>query len=233
MGKPDIEALEIKSRLSNINNIFDVTTQPLIMDADTGGKSEHFAINIKSMERLGISAVIIEDKTGLKKNSLFGNEVEQSQEDPIIFGEKIRRARDSLVSDDFMIVARSESLILEKGLTDALDRAKIYMDCGARDKMINSRNKNPKEIFAFADAFKKDFANTPLVEVPTSFNTVLREDFGKAGINILIYANHMLRSSYPAMWNTAMSILKHGRTLEIENQLISVKQILELIPGTK
>ena len=228
MGKPDIEALEINARLANINNIFDVTTKPLIMDADTGGKSEHFAINVRSMERLGISAVIIEDKTGLKKNSLFGNEVEQSQEDASIFGEKIRHARDSLVSEDFMIVARIESLILEKGLEDALDRAKIYMDCGAHGIMIHSRSKSPK-IFDFTEDFKKHYPSTPLVVVPTSFNEVFEKDFENAGVNILIYANHMLRSSYPAMWNTALVILKHGRTLEVEDRLISVKQILELI----
>lgn len=233
MGKPDIEALEINTRLVNINNIFDVTTKPLIMDADTGGKSEHFAINIKSMERLGISAVIIEDKTGLKKNSLFGNDVEQSQEDANIFGEKIRQARDSLVSEDFMIIARIESLILDKGLDDALDRARIYMDSGAHGIMIHSRNKSPREIFDFTENFKKQYSSTPLVVVPTSFNEVVREDFENAGVNILIYANHMLRSSYPAMWNTALGILKHGRSLEVEDQLISVKQILELIPGTK
>jgi phosphoenolpyruvate phosphomutase len=203
------------------------------MDADTGGKEEHFAINAKSMERLGISAVIIEDKTGLKKNSLFGNDVEQAQEDPNIFGQKIRRARNSIASDDFMIIARIESLILEKGLDDALERARIYIDAGAHGIMIHSRNKSPKEIFNFAATYKRENPDIPLVVVPTSFNTVTKKEFENAGVNILIYANHMLRSSYPAMWNTALGILKHGRSLEIENQLISVNQILELIPGTK
>lgn len=233
MGKPDIEALEINTRLSNINNIFDVTTKPLIMDADTGGKAEHFAINVRSMERLGISAVIIEDKTGLKKNSLFGNDVDQSQDEPLIFGDKIRNARDSLVSEDFMIIARIESLILEKGLDDALERARIYIDHGAHGIMIHSRQKSPGEIFEFADAYKKEYPNIPLVVVPTSFNTVVKQEFEDAGVNIMIYANHMLRSSYPAMWNTALSILKHGRTEEIEDKLISINEILELIPGTK
>ena len=233
MGKPDIEALEIHTRLSNINNIFDVTTKPLIMDADTGGKAEHFAINARSMERLGISAVIIEDKTGLKKNSLFGNDVEQSQEEPLIFGEKIRCARNSLVSEDFMIIARIESLILEKGLDDALERSRIYIDSGAHGIMIHSRNKSPEEVFKFSELYKNEHPNIPLVVVPTSFNTVTKKEFEDAGVNILIYANHMLRSSYPAMWSTALGILEHGRTFEIENQLISVNQILELIPGTK
>ncbi|MDA7766413.1 phosphoenolpyruvate mutase [Alphaproteobacteria bacterium] len=233
MGKPDIEALDINTRLSNINNIFDVTTKPLIMDADTGGKAEHFAINVRSMERLGISAVIIEDKTGLKKNSLFGNDVDQSQEEPIIFGDKIRNARDKLVSNDFMIIARIESLILEKGLEDALERARIYVDHGAHGIMIHSREKSPDEIFKFSDAYKKEHPDIPLVVVPTSFNTVVKQEFEDAGVNILIYANHMLRSSYPAMWNTALGILKHGRTEEIEHNLISINEILDLIPGTK
>ena len=155
MGKPDIEALEINARLANINNIFDVTTKPLIMDADTGGKTEHFVINVKSMERLGISSVIIEDKTGLKKNSLFGNDVEQSQEDPVTFGDKIRKAREGLVSEDFMIVARIESLILDKGLDDAVHRAEVYVDHGAHGIMMHSRKKSPKEIFDYADIHKK------------------------------------------------------------------------------
>ena len=233
MGKPDIEALEINTRLTNINNIFDVTTKPLIMDADTGGKAEHFAINVKSMERLGISAVIIEDKTGLKKNSLFGNDVDQSQEEPAIFGDKIRIARDGLVSEDFMIIARIESLILDKGLNDALERARIYVDHGAHGIMIHSRQKSPNEVFKFADEYKKEHPDIPLVVVPTSFNTVVKQDFEDAGVNIMIYANHMLRSSYPAMWNTALGILKHGRTKEVEKDLISINEILELIPGTK
>lgn len=233
MGKPDIEALEINARLSNINDIFDVTTKPLIMDADTGGKSEHFAINVRSMERLGISAVIVEDKTGLKKNSLFGNDVEQLQEDPITFAYKIRCGRDNLVSDDFMIIARIESLILDKGMDDALERARIYIDHGAHGIMIHSRQKLPDEVFKFATKFKSEHTNVPLVVVPTSFNTVVRHEFEDAGFNMLIYANHMLRSSYPAMFKTAQDILKHGRTKEVEDSLISIQEILELIPGTK
>ena len=186
MGKPDIEALDISKRLENINNIFDVTTKPLIMDADTGGKVEHLNLNIKSMERLGISAVIIEDKTGLKKNSLFGNDVDQSQEEPLIFGDKIRNARDSLVSEDFMIIARIESLILEKGLDDALERARTYVDHGAHGIMIHSRQKSPEEIFKFADSYKKEYPDIPLVVVPTSFNTVVKQEFEDAGVNIMI-----------------------------------------------
>lgn len=233
MGKPDIEAVDITTRLSNINNIFEVTTKPLIMDADTGGKVEHFTLNVRSMERLGVSAVIIEDKTGLKKNSLFGNDVSQSQESPDVFGHKIKVARESLVSNDFMIIARIESLILDKGMQDAQERAKVYVESGAHGIMIHSRKKQPDEVFEFTEGFKKRYPNTPLIVVPTSFNEVTADEFEKVGVNIVIYANHMLRSSYPAMWTAAVEILKNGRTAEIEEKLISIKEILELVPGTK
>jgi len=233
MGKPDIEALDTSKRLSNISSIFEVTTKPLIMDADTGGKIEHFIFNVRSMERLGISAVIIEDKAGLKKNSLFGNDVAQIQEDPEVFAEKINRARNSLVSDDFMIIARIESLILDKGLEDALSRAKAYVQAGAHGIMIHSRSKTPDEAFEFAERFKGEHPLTPLVMVPTSYNTVKKDEFEKRGVNILIYANHMLRAAYPAMKDVAESILINGRTKEIEKKLTSINEILELIPGTK
>ena len=233
MGKPDIEALDTSERLSNISSIFEVTTKPLIMDADTGGKIEHFIFNVRSMERLGISAVIIEDKAGLKKNSLFGNDVSQVQENPDVFAEKIQRARNALISDDFMIIARIESLILDKGLADALSRAKTYVNAGAHGIMIHSRSKKPDEVFEFADRFKIEHPSIPLVMVPTSYNTVRKEEFEKRGVNILIYANHMLRASYPAMKTVAESILKNGRSREIEDKLTSISEILELIPGTK
>ena len=233
MGKPDIEALSISQRLNNINHIFDVTTKPMIMDADTGGKVEHFELDVRSMERLGISAVIIEDKTGLKKNSLLGNEVAQTQEDINIFSHKIRTARASRVSDDFMVIARVESLILGKGMDDALARARSYVNAGADGIMIHSRQKNPDEIFHFAETFRAEFPYVPLVSVPTSYNQVTEDELAAHGFNIVIYANQLLRSSYPAMKNVAQEILKSGRSLEVDKKLISIKEILELIPGTK
>jgi phosphoenolpyruvate phosphomutase / 2-hydroxyethylphosphonate cytidylyltransferase len=169
-GKPDIEALDISSRLSNVNDIFEVTTKPLIFDGDTGGKPEHFELNVRSMERLGLSAVIIEDKTGLKKNSLFGNEVAQSQEDVESFSDKIRLGRKARVGDDFMVIARIESLILDKGMPDAIMRAQAYVNAGVDGIMIHSRKKEPDEVFEFARIFRNDFPNVPLVCVPTSYN---------------------------------------------------------------
>ncbi len=232
-GKPDIEALEINSRLSNINNIFDVVNKPLVMDADTGGKVEHFELNVRSMERLGISAAIIEDKTGLKKNSLFGNEVAQSQEDVTAFCEKIQAGRAARVSDDFMIIARIESLILDKGMDDALLRARAYAEAGVDGIMIHSRKKAPDEVFAFAKSFRRDFASLPLVSVPTSYNVVFEKELAAHGFNIVIYANHLLRAAYPAMQRVAQEILRNERSLEVDADLMSVKDILELIPGTK
>ena len=232
-GKPDIEALDINIRLNNINNIFDVTTKPLIMDADTGGKVEHFELNVRSMERLGISAVIIEDKKGLKKNSLFGNEVMQEQETKENFAKKIKAGINSRINDNFMIIARIESLILEKGIDDAIDRAKTYIDSGVDGIMIHSKKEKPDEIFEFSKIFRKNHKFIPLVSVPSTYNSVKEDELVKNGFNIVIYANQMLRAAYPAMYKVAESILKNGRSLEADKELIKIKNILELIPGTK
>lgn len=232
-GKPDIEALEINSRLSNINDIFDVTTKPLIMDADTGGKLEHFELNVRSMERLGISATIIEDKVGLKKNSLFGNDVAQSQDDIGAFCDKIRAGRAARVSDDFMVISRIESLILDKGMNDAIERAHAYVGAGVDGVMIHSRNKSPDEVFEFAKIFKSDFPTVPLICVPTSYNTVTEDMLAEHGFNLVIYANHLLRAAYPAMQHVAREILLNGRSSEVDKDLMGINEILELIPGTK
>ncbi len=233
MGKPDIEALDITSRLDNINNIFEVTNKPLIMDFDTGGKPEHFAFAVKSIERLGISAVIIEDKTGLKKNSLFGNDVPQTQDSIEDFCHKIQSGVSSRRSRDFLIIARIESLILDAGMNDALERARAYISAGADAIMIHSRQKEPDEIFEFADSFRQEFADVPLVCVPTSYNHVYEHELEDHGFNVVIYANHLMRASYPAMKSVANQILANSRSLEADNHIISIKEILKLIPGTE
>jgi phosphoenolpyruvate phosphomutase / 2-hydroxyethylphosphonate cytidylyltransferase len=232
-GKPDIEAVDITSRLSNINDIFDVTTKPLIMDADTGGKPEHFELHVRSMERLGISATIIEDKTGLKKNSLFGNDVVQSQEDIPRFCEKIKAGRAARVSDDFMVIARIESLILEQGMDDAMTRARAYVEAGADGIMIHSRQKTADEVFEFARRFRQDFPSVPLVSVPTSYNLTTEAMLAEHGFNIVIYANQLLRAAYPAMEKVARMILENGRSAEADKELMDINTILELIPGTR
>ena len=232
-GKPDIEAVDTTARLTTINEIFEVTTKPLIYDADTGGKPEHFEFTVKTLERVGVSAVIIEDKTGLKKNSLFGTEVEQTQDTIENFCYKIRSGKKVQITDDFMIIARIESLILDKGMEDALKRAFAYIDAGADGIMIHSRKKDPTEIINFVKGFREKDKNTPIVVVPTSFNTVTIDEFSEMGVNVVIYANHMLRAAYPGMMKVAKSILKHKRSLEAEPYCMSIKAILELIPGTK
>ena len=231
-GKPDIEVLDINQRLTNVNDIFDVTTKPLIIDIDTGGKIEHLEINLKTIERSGTSAVIIEDKKGLKKNSLFGNSVKQEQENVKVFSKKISAGKKA-TTNKLMIIARIESLILGKPLNDALLRAGNYVEAGADGIMIHSKDKNPKEIFNFAEKFRKKFTNVPLVAVPSSYNSVKDVQLENAGFNIVIYANHMLRASYPAMQKIALEILKNGRTQESEKSIMSIGNILELIPGTK
>lgn len=233
MGKPDIEALDISSRLGNINNIFEVTTKPLIMDLDTGGKPEHFEINVRTIERLGISAVIIEDKTGLKKNSLFGTEVAQTQEDVNLFCDKIRAGRASRISSDFMVIARIESLILDKGMDDAIMRAQAYVGAGVDGIMIHSRRSQPDEVYEFARIFRSEFPHIPLVCVPTSYNQATEQELAAHGFNVVIYANHLMRAAYPAMKRVAHEILINGRSSEVDSQLISISEVLELIPGTK
>jgi phosphoenolpyruvate phosphomutase len=232
-GKPDIEAVDMTSRLSMVNDIFEVTTKPMIFDADTGGKIEHFEIAVKSLERAGISAVVIEDKKGLKKNSLLGNEVSQEQDSIENFCNKIRAGKSAQMLDDMMIVARIESLILEAGMDDALKRATEYINAGADAIMIHSRHKDPEEIKTFMQSFRAEDKDTPVVVVPTSFNTVTIDEFEKMGVNIVIYANHMLRSAYPAMLNVANNILKHSRSMESEKECMSISELLEFIPGTK
>lgn len=232
MGKPDIEALDISSRLSNINRIFEVTSKPLIMDWDTGGLLPHFQINVKSMDRLGISAVVIEDKTGLKKNSLLGNDVPQTQEQTEVFCDKISAGKQARIDSDFMIIARIESLILDKGMDDALDRAAAYVTAGADAIMIHSRRKDPSEVFDFAKRFRAIHDSVPLVCVPTSYSLVTEQELADRGFNIVIYANHLMRASCPAMKRVAQEILEHGRSHESDSRLLSINEILELIPGT-
>ena len=228
-GKPDIELVDMSSRIRTIDDVMDVSTKPIILDGDTGGLIEHFVYNVRTLERLGVSAIIIEDKTGLKKNSLFGNDVEQTQDSIAHFCEKIQAGKQAQLSEDFMIIARIESLILEKGVADALQRAYAYVAAGADGIMIHSRQKTPDEIFAFCDAFRQKDKNTPIVVVPTSYHSVLEEQLAAHGINIVIYANQLTRSAFPAMQETAASILKHHRAKEANAQLMSIKDIITLI----
>tara|TARA_Y100001970_G_C14253825_1_gene873666 strand:- start:682 stop:1983 length:1302 start_codon:yes stop_codon:yes gene_type:complete len=232
-GKPDIEAIDITSRINSVSDIFEVTTKPMLFDADTGGKTEHFEFTVRSLERAGVSAVVIEDKTGLKKNSLFGTDVKQTQDTIENFCDKISRGKKAQISNDFMIIARIESLILEAGMDDALTRANAYIKAGADGIMIHSRHKDPAEIIEFMSKFRAKDQSTPVVVVPTSFNSVTIEEFIEMGVNVVVTANHMLRSAYPAMLKVATSVLKNGRTLEAEPDCMSIKEILEFIPGTK
>tara|TARA_B100000886_G_scaffold321835_1_gene264374 strand:- start:441 stop:1748 length:1308 start_codon:yes stop_codon:yes gene_type:complete len=231
-GMPDIEAVDITSRINSVNQIFEVTTKPMIFDGDTGGKIEIFQFTVRSLERLGISAVVIEDKIGLKKNSLLGNEVPQQQDDIKNFQEKIIAGKKAQVTDDFMIIARIESLILEAGMKDALKRAKAYINAGADAIMIHSREKSPDEIFEFCKKYQEISKNTPLMVVPSSFNEVTEEEWEERGVNIVCYANHMLRSAYPAMVSVAESILLNGRSKDCDDSCMPIKEILNLIPGT-
>lgn len=229
-GKPDIELVDMTSRFRTIDDIMEVTTKPIIFDGDTGGLTEHFVYNVRSLERMGVSMIIIEDKTGLKKNSLFGTEVKQTQDSIENFSAKIAAGKRAQKTKDFMICARIESLILEKGMEDALERAFAFVEAGADAVMIHSRKKDPAEIFKFVEMFRSQDAVTPLVVVPTSFNMVTEEEFRARGVNIIIYANQLTRTGFPAMQNAAKLILKHHRAKECDEVCMPIKDIITLIP---
>jgi phosphoenolpyruvate phosphomutase len=228
-GKPDIELVDISSRMRTLDDILDVTTKPIILDGDTGGQAVHFAYNVRTLERMGISAVIIEDKVGLKRNSLFGTEAQQVQDSIEAFCEKIKAGKEALRTEDFMIIARIESLILEQGMEDALNRAFAYAKAGADGIMIHSRKKSPDEVFEFCDKFREKEKRIPIVVVPTSYNSVTETELISHGVNIVIYANHLIRSAFPAMRNTAIEILKNHRSKEVEPRIMPFNEIIKLI----
>ena len=229
-GKPDIELLD---RYGTLNDIIEATTKPIIVDGDTGGKIEHFSFTVKTLERLGVSAIIIEDKIGLKKNSLFGTEVEQKQDSIENFCSKIKAGKHSQRSENFMVIARVESFILGKTVEDAINRAKSYIEAGADGIMIHSKESNGEEIINFCSEYNLLNQRVPLVVVPSSYNHFTEQELNDLGADVIIYANHLLRSAYPSMVKTAESILKHSRSLEASNECMSIKDILNLIPGTK
>lgn len=230
-GKPDIEAVDMTSRLQTLHDILEVTTKPVIFDGDTGGKTEHFVFTVRSLERLGISAIVIEDKVGLKKNSLLAEQESQEQDSIESFCEKIKAGKKNCVTKDFMIIARIESLILGKGLEDALQRAVAYINAGVDGIMIHSKSEDPSEILSFAARYKLVSNRVPLVAVPTTYNKITWQALEEAGFNIVVYANHLLRSAYPAMLVTAHSILEHDRSSEAEQELMPVQELLKLIPS--
>lgn len=229
-GKPDIELVDMTSRYRTVDDIVEVTTKPIIFDGDTGGLKEHFVYTVRTLERMGVSMIIIEDKKGLKKNSLFGTEVRQTQEDIAVFCDKIRAGKAAQKTTDFMICARIESLILEKGMNDALVRAKAFVEAGADAIMIHSRKHDPAEIFSFVEAFRAENKVTPLVVVPTAFNQVTEEEFYRRGVNVVIYANQLTRTGFPAMQRAAETILRHHRALECDAVCMPFKDIIRLIP---
>lgn len=229
-GKPDIELVDMTSRFRTVDDIMEVTTKPIIFDGDTGGLTEHFVYTVKTLERMGVSMIIIEDKTGLKRNSLFGTEVKQTQDSIENFSMKIAAGKRAQKTKDFMICARIESLILEQGMNDALNRAYAFVSAGADAVMIHSRKKDPAEIFEFVEKFRLKNTVTPIVVVPTSFNTVTEEEFKKRGVNVVIYANQLTRSGFPAMQNTAKTILTNHRAKEADDACMPIKDIITLIP---
>lgn len=232
-GKPDIEAVDLTTRLQSLTDILECTTKPIIYDGDTGGIPEHFVYTVRTLERNGVSAVIIEDKKGLKKNSLFGTEAKQELASEAEFCEKISAGKRAQVTKDFMIIARIEELIAGYGVAEAIAKAFAAVKAGADGVMIHSKDKNGADIKAFCEQFRAEYKNIPLVLVPTTYNQFTEKELCQWGANIIIYANHMLRASYPAMYTCAQTILQAERSLEVDDMCMPIKEILELIPGTK
>ena len=229
-GKPDIETVDISSRLQTINEIFEVTTKPLVFDADTGGIPEHFSFTVRSLERLGVSAVIIEDKEGLKRNSLLGTDVPQTQSSVEDFCARISIGKKAQITSDFMVIARIESLVLDRGVDDAIQRAEAYVEAGADAVMIHSRRREPDEIFEFCKRASIAIHSVPVVVVPTTYNSVTEAELARAGVRLVIYANHLLRAAYPSMRDVATEILRHGRSAEVDNRISSISELLGIIP---
>jgi phosphoenolpyruvate mutase len=218
------------SRVQTVEEIMEVTTKPLILDGDTGGQTEHFVYNLRTLERLGVSAVIIEDKVGLKRNSLLGTDGKQTQDSVQAFSQKISAGKKAQRSQDFMVFARCESLILEQGMEDALTRCRAYACAGADGVMIHSRRNTPDEVYEFMRRFRETNPATPIVVVPTTYNAATEAELAAHGASIVIHANHLLRSAFPAMVKTAEQTLQYGRTLEAEERCMTLSQILSLIP---
>ncbi len=229
-AKPDIEYVDITSRMNTVNDILETTTKPIIYDGDTGGIAEHFVFMVRTLERLGVSAVIIEDKKGLKKNSLFGTDAMQIQDEIEDFCHKVTRGKSAHVTDDFMIITRIESLILKAGMDDALTRARAYIEAGADGIMIHSKERTADEILTFCKEYATFRNRVPLVVVPSTYSNTSEDQLAEAGVRIVIYANQLLRSAYPAMVNVAKSILTHGRAAEAEDSCMPIKDIINLIP---
>ena len=230
-GKPDNQSLELSSRISNLNNILEVTTKPVIFDADNGGRPEHLPYTVRNLERLGVSAIVMEDKIGLKKNSLFKDQSKTKQDSINNFSNKIKISCRSRRSNNFLIIARIESLILKKGMKDALKRAESYSKSGADLILIHSKENNPKEIFKFAKYFSKSKFYKPLIAVPSTYSKVTEDHLASHGFKVVIYANHLLRAAYPAMQKAAVKILQKSRSADIEGDIISIKNILNIIPN--
>lgn len=229
-GRPDTEYVDLTSRSVTLQEILEVTTKPIVYDADTGGLIDHFQLKVKTLERLGVSAAVIEDKVGPKKNSLFGTDVEQTQDIPAAFAEKIQAGKEAQATEEFMIVARIESLILGKGIPDTLERAQVYLDAGADALLIHSRDSDTSDLYKVLGELE---GTVPLVVVPSSYSQAYEHELAEAGASMVIYANHLLRAAYPAMVSTAESILEHGRAKEIEDALLPISRALELIPGNR
>jgi phosphoenolpyruvate phosphomutase / 2-hydroxyethylphosphonate cytidylyltransferase len=230
-ARPDTECVDLTSRINTLGDILEASTKPILFDGNSGGMPEHFVFTVRSLERLGVSAIVIEDKIGLKRNSLWSTGKDQEQDSIDSFCQKIRIGKKAQVTDDFMIVARIESLVLGKGVNDALERAKHYIDAGADGIVIHSRSKVPDEVLSFCHGYNEFPQRVPLIAIPTTYNSITESELMNSGINVVIYANQLLRSAYPAMMEAARSILIHERSLELDERLIPTNDLLNIIPS--
>lgn len=230
-GLPDIEIINLDSRLETINEILYITSKPLIVDCDTGGDINHFEYMVQKLEDAGVVMVIVEDKTFPKRNSLTNSN--HILEDKDIFAEKIKRGIAVRKSNNFMIIARLEGLIAGHSMEETLGRAEAFLKAGADGIMIHSRKNEPTEILEFASLYKKLpkslIKGKILVCVPTTYNKITAKELAKSGFNLIIYANHLLRSSYRAMEKICKTILLNDRSFEAESLCVSLKNLFRAV----
>jgi phosphoenolpyruvate phosphomutase len=203
----------------------DASNLPILLDGDTGyGNFNNVRRLVRKLEQRGIAGVCIEDKQFPKTNSFLNGE-RQPLADIDEFCGKIAAGKSAQLDPDFSIVARVEALIAGWGMEEALRRADAYRRAGADAILIHSKLSKPDEILAFAREWA---GRAPLVIVPTRYYSTPTDVFRKAGISVVIWANHVLRSATAAMQSTAREIFESETLVNVEDRIASVEEIFRL-----
>ena len=203
----------------------DATTIPILLDADTGyGNFNNVRRLVRKLEQRQIAGMCIEDKLFPKTNSFIKGEA-QPLADIDEFAGKIKAARDSQQDPDFCVVARVEALIAGKGMAEALRRADAYHRAGADAILIHSKRSTAEEVLAFMAEWRE---TCPVVIVPTMYYRTPTHEFRSAGVSVVIWANHLLRSSISAMQRTATLLYREKSLTTVEQQVVPVQDVFRL-----